>query len=373
MDEVGINAATQGAAQSIQQSDVCVIGGGIAALVFARLLQQRQPTLGITVLDAGGGGGGGSDGKTIVVDHATATCLRGLDALPETSRPINQVRVSVGPLPAKTIGGGHHPLGYAISPREVLPRLREGLRIAPAHLKSVTAEEGGARLVTRQGDTWQARLAVIACPLDALPPPFRTRRFAYRQTVFSCQASGALPPGTARQRFSRRRVLVLVPRAEGAESAENAEEDGDGEIGVIICAANADAGSIAAMSDGALSALLSREFEMPLTVRGRRFAYTPQLARRSPLAAPPLLLLGGGATTLHPIGAQAIALAVEDAKQLAAAFDGGGNSNDSDNGNGSAPLPTQFEKYRRRIHAHRGKALLTSALALGAFGAGGLF
>ena len=329
-------------------SDISIIGGGIAALVFARLLYHHLPSTAVQVVDApapdGAGSGGG--GKTIVINQHAADTLRRLNALPENSKPIHSVAVSRRGIGGTTVGNGSDPLGYAIAPHLVTARLREGLAMHQARVREIAPAADGVDFRGEDGAAWRAKLAVLACPLPALPPPFVTRRIPYRQTILSLTARADLPPGSARQRFSRRRILVLVPRAE------------DDDIGVIICAPNAQVGALNALSDTALSRLLSEEFELPVDVGGRRFAYVPQLSRTTPLAAPPLLLLGSGASTLHPVGAQAISLAVEDAETLAEIFANGKN--------GALPPAAAFAPYGRRLNAHRRKALLTSTLALGA-------
>lgn len=342
------------------RTDICVLGGSIAGLLFAQKLKASRHSL--TVLDDAPDSGG-DDGKTLVIDRRAAGHLAAIDALPASSVAIEKVQVSVGRFLRHTIGGSgsNEPLGYSISAPQVQEKLRRGLRLRQARMQHIAIAEDGVEITARdrrgRSSTLRARLLVIACPLAALPPPFATRRLPYHQTILSMPAESALPPRSARQRFGARRVLVLVPRADSGGG------DG-GNTGVIICAASATAGALSAMSDSALSAMLSEEFALPVRVQGRRFAYAPQLVRHTPLAHPPVVLLGSGATTLHPIGAQAISLAVQDAHHLAAAF-----------GSGDAALPKAdalMRYQRRRLFSHRRKAALTSTLALAAFGAGGL-
>lgn len=330
------------------ECEVSIIGGGLAALVFARLLKQRLPHCSTSVVDAPATAAAtATAGKTIVINQRAAACLQQLDALPPQSKPIHTVHLSRRGLPAATLGNGSQPLGYAIAPQQVAARLRQGLTVHQARVHDIRRNGSGVRCSGTAGEVWHAKYAVLACPLPDLPPPFVARHLTYRQTILSLTARTDLPPGTARQRFSRRRILVLVPRAE------------DDHTGVILCTASAEGGHLNALSDAALSQLLREEFNLPIRVHGRRFAYVPQLTRCTPLAAPPIVLLGSGASTLHPVGAQAISLAIEDARYLADAFAAGGD----------AALVTSA---RQRQRAHRAKALLTSALALGAFGAGGL-
>lgn len=321
--------------------DICVLGGSIAGLSFARLVQARRPDCALAVLDAGSSA---VAGKAIVIDRAAANCLQRLQALPSASIPINTVRVSLAGIINKSIGRNGAPLGYAIVPQQVQAALRESLPMVNADVARIENGADAVLVTTAAGEQMRTRLLVVACPF-ALPPPFRTFRLPYHQSIFSLQAETALPAQTAMQKFLPRRVLVLVPRAE------------DGETGVIICAPTRVAGALNALSDEGLSDYLSRQFDLSVRVHGRRFIYPPGLSRTSPLAHGRVALLGSGATSLHPIGAQAISLAMADAEQLAASY----------------ALPPQpsgaaLAGYRcRRSWAHRQKALLTSTLALAAF------
>ena len=205
-----------------QTADICIIGGNIAGLLLARRLAARLPDAAIRIFDSGVSA---VAGKTIVIDRRAADSLAQLNALPSTSHPIHQVDVSVAAC-RHTVGGGDTPLGYSIIPEAVMQRLRGDLTITQTRITGIATDNNYRQVTLTEDNGTQttARLLIISCPLPSLPPPFRTRRLPYQQAIFSFAARTALPANRACQRFSRRRVYVLVPRADSEET------------GVIICA-----------------------------------------------------------------------------------------------------------------------------------------
>ena len=338
------------ARQLKQHCDIGIIGGSLAGLAFARLLQAQLPQCTISVLDDTQNA---PAGKTLIIERAAADCLQQFAALPANSKAIQQVRISLAGI-QRNIGRnveGQQPLGYSISQPLVQLALKKDLPLHNARVAALHPTAEGVTIHTNDNSTLHARYLVIACPLPLLPPPFRSRRLAYQQSIFSLQANSDLPLHTAYQYFSYRKVMVLVPRAE------------DDATGVILCVPHATSGDINALSDSALSTYLSDKFKLSINVSGKRFAYHPQLLRTTPLASDNIALIGSGASTLHPIGAQAISLGIADAQVLAKLFI---------QHTGTPPQAALQQYHRQRVFAHRRKALLTSTLALGAFGAGGL-
>lgn len=318
-------------------ADVCVIGGGIAGLVFARRAGRS-----VLMLDDAPAG---DDGKSVVIGAETADALAALSALPQNSRPLRRARISFSGGGGGVVGEERTaPFAYGIDHKAVQAALRDGVQIWKTRAKSVVPTEGGGVLVTTaDGRTVRAALVVVACPLSFLPPPFVTSRYAYAQSVLSLtakiveQADGAAAAaGIAEQRFTRMGMFVLVPRP-------------DGDVGVIASAPASVVGELNAMSDETLSVYLSAEFNLHLQTGGRRVVYAPQLVRTRPLFANNIALLGGGATLLHPAGARSVDFGVGDALYLAAQTAAG-----------------KLPDARRRLPAHCAAAALTSALALGA-------
>lgn len=348
-------------------ADVCVLGGGIVGLTFARLLLQQRPDWKVILLDGGDDKSG--DGTSVVVNAAVADVLRSLDSLPDNSRPIRQVRVSFA-------GGGKHGigdgsvLGYGIAHKTVQADLAKGVECITAratgiseeddavviHTKNKDAAIGGDSSDSGGGDSGngniRARALVAACAVPFLPADFRSKTLDYQQTVLSFAATAGESldsDADAFQHFGSNGVAVMVPRT-------------DGNAGVILCATPATAARLNALSDNALATHLHKEFnlhshhpqENPLMPQGRRFAYAPRLAHTAPLAHRRIALIGQAATALHPIGAQGLNLGIGDAQYLATALGKGDE------------MPTIIQDYAHaRLAAHRKTAALTSTLALG--------
>ena len=318
-------------------ADVCVLGGGIVGLTFARLLQQQCPDWKITVLD---GGNEGEDGTSVVVNTAIADVLRSLAALPADSRPIKRVRLSFA-------GGGRQyiedgdVLGFGIAHKTVQTALAQGVKRITYRAADISEEEESVIIRGENGECLRARALVVTCAVPFLPPAFRFKTLNYRQTILSFAATAEdCPDADAFQHFGENGVAVMVPRT-------------DGNVGVILCATPAAAGNINALPDSALSTHLHKEFQLRLHPLGRRFAYCPRLVRATPLACRRIALIGQAATMLHPIGAQGLSMGVADAQHLAATLA------DDD-------IITALQTYARiRLSTHCKTATLTSTLALG--------
>ena len=315
--------------------DVCVIGGGIAGLAFAQLFRRQCPEYSLLVLD---GKDAGDDGKSVVTNPTAIQTLSELVNLKDIIHPISRVCVS---FMGKANNGAlkeSEALAYSIDHQIIKKKLAAGIDIRKTRVSTVSPS---ATVTTNDEQKIQPRLLVVACGGNFLPPAFQTRKYPYHQAVLSLSATiNTLPPDTAYQRFSNNGILVLVPRH-------------DGKAGVVICAPPSTAARLNTASDDDLSAYLSEQFDLDIRTSGKRHTYTPLLTQTRPLADANIALIGPAATTLHPVGAQSIALGIADARQLAALCT-------------KTLLPANLKSYAdKRLTAHRLTVGKTHALALG--------
>ncbi|MGI9297392.1 MAG: FAD-dependent monooxygenase [Gammaproteobacteria bacterium] len=332
---------------------ICVIGGGIGGLVFAALHRANGGE--ILVLERENIDAAEEDGKSVVVNAASAALLRKAGVNLEDAAPLSCARIQFQNAPGGATIDGDGALGFGIAHRAVRKQLAEiagdSFR-APVAVLSVKSADAGARVSYRTADgeekTVSAAAVVVACALPDLPPPFAVREFDYRQAAISFTAEARnFPRGLAVESFTRFGIVALVPRV-------------DKKIGVILCAESDAAGMLSALPDDALLAKINDCFggEFALHSAGARFIYAPKARRVSPLAAENIAMSGAGATILHPAGAQGLNLGIADAACLSELLHRRGDSGDS--------IAAAFAAYRRRrTPAHRATLAATSILAAG--------
>ncbi|MBE8158346.1 MAG: NAD(P)-binding protein [Betaproteobacteria bacterium] len=324
---------------------ICVIGGGISGLTFAALHRQNGGE--ILALEKNEVCGG-EDGKSVVISAKSAAILKRAGAETATA-PLSEIRVYFQDAPGgMTIGGGV--LGCGVPHREIHQKLAatlgESLR-APAAVESIAQKKDGVAITFRTDGGVQeilAAAAVIACELPELPAPFLARTLDFQQGMITFTAAADnFPKGLAVEGFTRGGVAALVPRT-------------DEKTGVILCAGEAAAGRLAALSDDALMERINDFFggEFGLHSPGARQIYAPQTRYVSPLAAAKIATLGAGAAVLHPAGAQGLNMGLADAECLAAQLAGGEN------------IETALAAYaRRRTPAHMAMLAATGFLGMG--------
>ena len=322
-------------------ADICVIGAGPVGLAFALALQKRSAGRRAVILDRGQARP--DDGKSVAFGPHSRAFLRELDAWPSHEKPIRRAEISFSVFPdLKRDGGrggfrplelradGESALAYVASHEEVraalFSQLREdartgmvlGIRDAGDFAEVRFQESGGEVELVR------AKLAVLACEFPRMPSGFTVRDFDYGQCALalSGKAENAESEGreregwdgeTAYEHFSPDGLVTLVPRTGAAD------------LGAVICAGSAAGAQWGVLSDSALSSRIGGMFAgggFDVRMSGARMAYAPHLRRVRPLGLGRIVCIGQGATTVHPIGAQGLNLALRDADSLAAMLSG---------------------------------------------------
>lgn len=329
---------------------VAIVGDGLIGCVAANLIQQQ---FGDWQVCAYGSGAPADKGKSIVVNKGVADVLQRLDALPANSQPITNIDVRfVGGCTRGAVDAPND-FYYGICPHATLQLLREKISHQVARVdeiqNNVDSGSSHARLITDKGVVVDADLIIIACALPRYPAPFplAPRQYDYHQTILSLVAGcETWQQGSAYQYFFKHGIGVLVPRS-------------DDKVGVILCLSDMRAPYFNAQSNEYLSRYLSKLFSLPLSINDERFVYAPTLRHQTPLASSRIALVGQGATTLHPIGAQSLRLGVSDCTQLVASI----------KRTQSLPqnIPQALAHYAKtQIPKHRAAIATTTALATAA-------
>lgn len=334
-------------------TNICIIGGGIAGLTCAALLRQRHGAE-VLVLERASKNGT-EDGKSVMFNASSAAVLAEVGAWPEKNAALRQIFVSFGNAPGSaTIGDGNVPLGYGASHHTVLQTLTTSLDNSlclSANVKKLTPENDAVRVdyETPEGEkSVKAQAVVIACAWPGLPTPFQSRVFDYQQAVIALTAkTDNWPPHCAFENFGKNGIVALVPRA-----------DANKPVGVIICASEAAAGQLTVLNDNAFMQIINDEFggRFRLHSPSKRFVYAPQARHVRPLAAARIACLGGGASMLHPAGAQGLNIGIADADCLSSLLAKNSKSSVED---------ALLNYVRRRSVAHVATLAATSVLAMG--------
>lgn len=327
------------------QFDIVIVGGGVVGLTLANLLEQANLNYSIAIVDATFSGGE-ETGKSIVIGHTTAAVLKQINALPDNSHPIEKTYISFGVGRRRSIGQSNpsQPLGYAVDLSTIKQRLGQNLSSVQKIAERVAGYkevDGHARLTTESGEVLVCRWAFFCCEVPCELPAINRFSYRYRQTIVytHAQADG-WEANTAHQRYCKNGVLVLVPRV-------------DERVGIIGCFAKTVAPKIAAMLEDEFSSYIANELQCRITAIGKRHYYTPYVKTAKTLAKNNWVLLGQGATVLHPIGAQSLGLGVADAQTLVQLL--------------AAKLPPQeiSRQYGKiRLKMHKKIILSTSGMAL---------
>lgn len=332
---------------------IAIIGDGIVGCVAARLLARQFPHWQVAVY---GDGKETGRGKSIVINKGVADVLKSLSAFPKSSCPIRNIDVRFGSGSCATAPTATpEDFYYGICPAVTLQLLRESMQSDAtnithhiARIRDSQEDDAAAcvRLATSDGTAADYGLLVLACALPQYPPPMRRREWAYHQTIFSFVVRAPNhPPQTACQYFYDGGVAVLVPRP-------------DAQAGIVVCIPAARGDSFNAQSDAELSATLTHIFGQTIVAGGERYVYAPLLQHTTPMATARTVAIGGGATTLHPIGAQSYRLGVADAVQLVEEL---AAAPAAARGGDFAPALRRY--HRRRRIAHATAISTTSALA----------
>ena len=356
-------------------ADICVIGAGPVGLAFALALQKRSAGRRAVILDRGQARP--DDGKSVAFGPHSRAFLRELDAWPSHEKPIRRAEISFSVFPDLKRGGGRggfrplelradgeSALAYVASHEEVraalFSQVREnartgmvlGIRDAGDFAEVRFQESGGEIELVR------AKLAVLACEFPRMPAGFTVRDFDYGQCALAlsgkAESEGRECDGwdgeTAYEHFSPDGLVTLVPRTGAAD------------LGAVICAGSAAGAQWGVLSDSALSSRIGGMFAgggFGVRMSGARMAYAPHLRRVRPLGLGRVVCIGQGATTVHPIGAQGLNLALRDADSLAAMLSGSQLDEESGWAGGAGA-----EHARRREGDHFRTCAATHSLAL---------
>ena len=332
----------------VQSVDVCIVGGGMVGLAAAAFIHKRHPETTLEILDSQEIKAK-DDGKSVVFSAASVSLLKSVNAWPAANtRPIRHIEVSFSGAPAELcLNDDNQVLGYGASHHAVHYQLLEQFNLtAPATVENIEESANGALISIRNKKTLRrlhAKLVIVSCQ-TALPEHFKKSFYNYRQAVIAGKACAKYwPDNCAFEKFTTRGLVTLVPRS-----------DKEWPVGFIVCATTVAGGEINALPNDEFSAWLNDEFggRFGLTTAVKRFVYAPRLYRVRPQAAGAVVCIGGGATLLHPVGAQALNLGLADADDLATHWEKG---------------QLHAEKFsRRRLTAHNKAIAVTSLLALGA-------
>ena len=364
-------------------ADICVIGAGPVGLAFALALQKRSAGRRAVILDRGQARP--DDGKSVAFGPHSRAFLRELDAWPSHEKPIRRAEISFSVFPDLTRDGGRggfrplelradgeSALAYVASHEEVRAALFSQLRENPRTGMVLGIRDAGdfaeVRFQESDGEVElvRAKLAVLACEFARMPSGFTVRDFDYGQCALalSGKAENAESEGregegwdgeTAYEHFSPDGLVTLVPRTGAAD------------LGAVICAGSAAGAKWGALSDSALSSRIEGMFAgggFDVRMSGARMAYAPHLRRVRPLGLGRVVCIGQGATTVHPIGAQGLNLALRDADSLAAMLSGSQPDEESGWAGEVGAGGVGAEHARRREGDHFRTCAATHSLAL---------
>ena len=332
--------------------DICIVGGGIVGLAAAALIRRSRPEISIEIMESQAVQTR-EDGKSVVLSVDSATLLEEINAWPEDNRPIKNADIAFSTAPgACQLEDGTNLLGYGVSHHAIYSRLLEQLNLNTETIVDSICEHADGTIVNISGDKPRqvcAKLVIVSCQVS-LPTYFKKRTYNYKQSIIATKArTTQWPEGYASEKFTARGIVALVPRA-----------DEEYPVGVIVCTTTAGVGELNALPDESFSAWLNDEFggQFNLQTVGGRFVYAPSLYRVRPLAAGSIVCIGGGATLLHPVGAQGLNLGLADARALATLI--GGNDFTT-----AAKFPAEAFA-QQRLSSHDKAVFITSFLALGA-------
>ncbi|MBI1260294.1 MAG: FAD-dependent oxidoreductase [Rhizobiales bacterium] len=309
----------------IYQSDVVIVGGGLAGLPLALALAQGG--LEVTVvdsLDPAHVTGAGFDGRVSAIAFASCRMFAELGVtqhLAGQMQPINDIIVSDGRVregAAPTFLHfdhqeiGDEPLGHLIENRHIRIALQKAVEAEPRIRLlapcSVTSVEYGARAVATLSDG--ARVEAALCfAADGRGSPTRqaagikTVGWSYNQTGIVCTVEHELPhEGIAQEYFLPGGPFAILPMTGNRAS-------------LVWTERTADAKALLALDDAGFAEEMRDRFGDYLGVCapvGPRWSYplTLQLARD--YIRPRLALVADAAHGIHPIAGQGLNLGLRD-------------------------------------------------------------
>lgn len=321
-----------------QDADVVIVGGAMVGATLALalksgglepLLIERQPMS--AQLDPG------FDGRASAIAFSAFRQWRALGvaaALEPDAQRIEQILVTDGHAPGAGAGAPlpaflrfdaaeiaqrsqGEPLGYMLENRHIRAALGQALEaakvrvLAPAQLKALAVEPGGARLTLADGTVLRAPLAVgadgrqsfvrRAVKINAIGWPYR------QSGVVATVDLGRPHEGVAHEYFLPGGPFAILPLTGDRAS-------------LVWTEATARGGALMAASPEAFEAHLNRRFGDFLgrvRAEGPRFTYPLGLTLAERTTAHRVALVGDAAHSIHPIAGQGLNLGLKDVAALA--------------------------------------------------------
>jgi 2-octaprenyl-6-methoxyphenol hydroxylase len=303
-----------------EKADIAVVGAGPVGTMAAVLIARRRPDLRLRLLERGGAL---PDNKHIVLNFASRRLLEEAGVWKDFSSaaPITNARISfagcLGRVAVRAADAGVCAVGYALPLADLQNRLRAAAQkniVSPCEVTNIAADGDGCqlRIKTPLGESsLRCRRLIIAAEVAPHFLPggiFTAREDDYRQDALVADVAADAPPGIAWERFGDSGALALVPKSDGVFALIWSAPR---EVAVKLSALDTDDFIRAVRAAG------GRGWPRISALAGdvRRFALKRRMMR--PIASGALALIGQGANTAHPVGAQGLNLGMRDAGEIA--------------------------------------------------------
>lgn len=322
--------------ESMQKTDVLIIGGGLVGATFALML-ARQKSVSVTLVETFAPPQEGEvptfrpsfDGRSTALSRTTSKAFHRLglwEQILQYSAPIREIHVSEAGRFGKTRLIAEEErveaFGYVIENAWLGRVLMQAVAacpnirfLAPARVTALERRANAVHVSVAQGEHSLSLACQLVVAADGAESVTRdwvgvgTQTFDYRQTAIVTNVRTSRPHGgEAYERFSPAGVLALLPRMEGSRA-------------LIWTVPTEAAAELLRMHE---SLFLQRLHECFGPRFGRfehvaaRHAYELKRVVADTQALPRLVILGNAAHFLHPVAGQGFNLCVRDCEALAA-------------------------------------------------------
>ncbi len=269
------------------------------------------------------------DGRASAIAHASERMLVALGLwarMTPYAEPILDIRVSDGPsllfLHYDHRDIGEAPLGYIVENRAIRRALAlryaalDALRVvAPAEVRAVTAEQGGATIALGDGRALRADLVIAADGADSplrRAMAIRATEWKYWQTGIVCTMGHEKPHrGVAHERFLPAGPFAVLPMSDDPVEGYRSS--------IVWTERSERVPMFLKLSDADFSLELERRFGAWLgdvRILGKRWSYPLRLLHAENYIKPRFALIGDAAHTIHPIAGQGLNLGLRDVAAL---------------------------------------------------------